>query len=1034
MRTSAELRQGLLTNILTVLNRPNEWENLLHDIVTLIMDFTGYEAIGIRLREGEDFPYFETAGFPLQFSEKRNSLCRRSPEGDIARRANGLPVLECMCGQVISGNTTPTLPQFTGEGSFWTNRVSELINQPGNSIKELFPRGSCVKDGYESIALIPLRSGEDVVGLLQFNDHRPDQFTPELIRFFEELGNTIGLAFNRILQEKRIREEEEQFRQLFENAPFPRYVYDVESLAFLNVNKAALEHYGFSREEFLTMTLKDIRPSEEISALIENLKLGQSEVQRSNGWKHQKKDGTIIDVQITSHATVFNGNKARVVLAQDVTEKLRQEKELRETKIYLEKLLENANAPIITLNADLSIRAINEAFEKMAGYTIEELSVAGFDILITDASQSIIRELIDQIGMGKQWNSLEIPIRTKSGLIRHVSWNMANIYQDDGTTLISVLAIGIDITERVAADQILRWENDVKEALAQLYTPLTDSTATISDFAGYVLQFAVEITGSRHGFVAEIDPGTRNLIIHSHTHPLEDREKYTDSEGRFIFTPNSDGTYRGLYGYALNTCEAFYTNNPATHSASVGVPPEHMVIEQFLCVPALINGEPVGEIALANPGHDFQDRDLEAINRMGEFYALAIQRKRTFDEIVQARQKAEESDRLKSSLLNNLSHEFRTPMNAILGFSSLIEQEASERSEIRGMGRRINDAGGRLMKTLDDILELSQVQAGIRQEIVPHLDIYQELVNMLPGYLKLAQRKQLQVHFRSNGRPTVLMVFGHFNQVMKHLIENAIKFTSQGKITIGISEYQSPVSRMAEISITDTGIGIAREHFEVIFDEFRQASEGYGRSYEGTGLGLTIVKGILELYGGSIQVESERGKGSTFTLLIPSASTENGNGKELLFSGEILAENIGKAKKEGDFLVINGLVPQLLTVEDNEDNIDVIRLLLRNKAHIDAARDAAMAIGMAREKQYDAILMDVHLGPGKSGLDATQEIRAISGYEHIPIIAVTGYTTPEYKEKIFRAGCSHYLGKPFSREQLLQKIIEAVSGPTYLAS
>ncbi len=391
----------------------------------------------------------------------------------------------------------------------------------------------------------------------------------------------------------------------------------------------------------------------------------------------------------------------------------------------------------------------------------------------------------------------------------------------------------------------------------------------------------------------------------------------------------------------------------------------------------------------------------------------------------QAWQKAEESDRLKSSLLNNMSHEFRTPMNAILGFSSLMENDASD-SEVGTMAHRINTAGTRLMRTLDDMLELAMLKAGNVEEMKKSLNLYDEVVALLPGYREAAGRNQLQLNFKGQEDLLVSMTKHHFKRVLDHLVENAIKFTAMGGITIELNKRATDSKSWIEIKVSDSGIGINREHLGLIFEEFRQASEGYGRTYEGTGLGLTIANQIVELYGGVIRVESEVGTGTHFTILLPAVAEVIQKIKEVNQVTVGVEELSSLIRRESPVAKTEDRILKILVVEDNIDNVDVIRLQLNELASIDVASNGDVAIKKSRENLYDLILMDIHLGAGKNGLDATQQIRKIPAYELIPIIAVTGYTTDADKERIFQAGCNHYLGKPFSKEQLLGKIKEAI--------
>ncbi len=200
-----ETRALLAKDVLTVLNRTNNIKNIIRDILLLIKEQTGIEAIGIRLKAGEDFPYAETMGFPDHFVVLENQLCTRDATGQILRNAQGLPVLECMCGNVICGRTNPTLPFFTEAGSFWTNSTTDLLVSTTEAERQALTRNRCRNEGYESVALIPLKAGDETIGLLQINDHRRNRFTVDQITFLEGLGASIGIAITRKLTDEGLR-------------------------------------------------------------------------------------------------------------------------------------------------------------------------------------------------------------------------------------------------------------------------------------------------------------------------------------------------------------------------------------------------------------------------------------------------------------------------------------------------------------------------------------------------------------------------------------------------------------------------------------------------------------------------------------------------------------------------------------------------------------------------------------------------------------------------------------------------------------
>lgn len=206
-----ESQGSLLTDTLRILNRGGELQPLVSETLRLIRVASGFDAVGLRLRHGEDCPYFEHSGFSQEFLREENFLCEKKANGEIVRDTEGRAVLQCTCGLVLSGRI-PSMSCFTESGSFWTNAASELLALPPEEDPRIHPRNRCIHTGYESVGLFPVRSGREIVGLLQLNGRRPGRFTPELIAIYENLSQNIGLAFQRAMAEESLRRSEMRFR------------------------------------------------------------------------------------------------------------------------------------------------------------------------------------------------------------------------------------------------------------------------------------------------------------------------------------------------------------------------------------------------------------------------------------------------------------------------------------------------------------------------------------------------------------------------------------------------------------------------------------------------------------------------------------------------------------------------------------------------------------------------------------------------------------------------------------------------------
>ena len=214
-RTSHEI--DITVRFLRLVNESTGTRDLIRAVTTFFQQQSGCDAVGVRLHEGEDYPYFEARGFSPEFVQAENQLCRRDSAGEVKRDSQGLPVLDCMCGNVICGRFDPAKPFFTAQGSFWTNSTTQLLAATTAADRQARTRNRCNSEGYESVALIPLRLGEQRFGLLQLNARRAGAFSLELISLWERLGGHLAVALGKFRADEALRESEARFSSLFEN-------------------------------------------------------------------------------------------------------------------------------------------------------------------------------------------------------------------------------------------------------------------------------------------------------------------------------------------------------------------------------------------------------------------------------------------------------------------------------------------------------------------------------------------------------------------------------------------------------------------------------------------------------------------------------------------------------------------------------------------------------------------------------------------------------------------------------------------------
>lgn len=384
-------------------------------------------------------------------------------------------------------------------------------------------------------------------------------------------------------------------------------------------------------------------------------------------------------------------------------------------------------------------------------------------------------------------------------------------------------------------------------------------------------------------------------------------------------------------------------------------------------------------------------------------------RKTVEQELINAKEKAEELNILKSNLLANLSHEFRTPLSGIIGLSELLSDEIVNKEQLK-LINDIMSSGKRLNDTLNSILLLAQFESS---EIILHkekINIANEIRNYFEKFKYKTDEKNLALKI-------VIEDIGIFvetdkellRQVFYNLFDNAVKFTDKGSVTVRLYSLQDADGFSAAVDITDTGIGISDNYKGHIFDEFRQVSEGYTRKYEGTGLGLTLTKKVLNLLNGSIKFTSIQGKGSTFTVTIP-AFKEDKIG--------ILKEDINESEKEKHKLM------DILFVEDNPSNQFVFQKFLTDHAVVKFASSDAETFNVLNKRKFDLIFLDINLGLGMDGIQIAQEIRKMDIHKNIPLIALTGYALEKDREFFLSNGFDYFVVKPFSKNDLLNVLYQ----------
>ena len=726
------------------------------------------------------------------------------------------------------------------------------------------------------------------------------------------------------------------------------------------INEFGLALFGYSEGELVGQPLVGtiVPASDEVErnihTMIEEIASNPRKYE-DDETENSKKSGELVWMAWRNTPIVRPDGQLQEILTIgiDITERRKIEQAVAEQKQLLENTLESLTHPFYVVDAENYSIVLANSTARALGLSGEATCHALTHKSPTPCNSSQHACPMVEVKKTGKPVVLEHIHEDADGNARIMEVNGYPIFDEDGN-VIQMIEYSIDITERKLAERELR---KLSRAVEQ-----SSSTVVITDSAGRIEYVNPKFTATT-GYTVDEALGQNPRVLKSGTMP---QDFYSD-----LWNTISSG--REWHGEFCNRKK---------------------------------NGELYWEAASISPIRD-------ASGEITHYVAIKddiTERKRMEEDLLKAREAAEAANRAKSTFLANMSHELRTPMNAIIGYSEMLAEDAED-DGLDAMVpdlQKINAAGKHLLALINDILDLSKIEAGRMDLFLERFDLRQTLDEAVATVMPLVSKKenQLETDF-ADDLGTVRVDLTKFRQSLFNLLSNAAKFTDGGTITLAADRYQRDDGEWIRVSVSDTGIGIRQDKLDHVFEEFSQADDSTTRDFGGTGLGLPISRRFCRMMGGDITVESEIGRGSTFTIELPAQVDALG-----------AAKKAAQDEHEEVAEIAVGSRP-ILIVDDDANSRELLQRMLESEGfQVVSATTGEEGIELARKFNPQLITLDVMM-PGMDGWAVLQAMKADDELAHIPVMMVSiagdrdlGYTL----------GAVECLSKPVNRDQLRQLV------------
>ncbi|MBI5402073.1 MAG: PAS domain S-box protein [Ignavibacteriae bacterium] len=817
---------------------------------------------------------------------------------------------------------------------------------------------------------------------------------------------------SRIQAEEALAKSEAKYKTLFHNSALAIGIRKTDG-SYIEFNEAYSKMLGYSCEELKYLSQSDLTHPGDVKITKGNMKLvseGNAEIVKYEK-RYIHKNGNIIWGEVCIQPLHINGGKVEAVIGTvvDITKRKLAEMSLRESEKSFEKQ-RDAIASLAT-NEILSAGDIEKSKKILTETASDVLNVdrASIWLLSEDKEELLCIDLFEKskgvhssgmILKAKEYPNYFKALKENSQITVYDAQNdfKTREFNDNYNILFGINSM---------LDSVLLSKDGVLGVICFEHTgakknwyPHEESFAnTIASL--FVKTFTIDEAKKAEKHIS---------MLANALESVNESVSITDTNNDIIFVNQA---FTKSYGYT----EKEITGKNISILGSDKNPPGihdkiHSSVTNGLWQGELVNRKKDGTefpIYLSSaPIFDKRGKTIAYIGVANDITEI----KKSEEALRSAKDKAEEMNRIKSSFLANMSHEVRTPLVAILGFSEVLSDIVTE-PQIKSYVEMIHAGGVRLLDTLNLILDLSVIESQKVNIRLKPVDIVAEAKDAVSLFRKFAEKKKLKLNIES---PYESLVFDTdekiLRQILNNLINNAIKFTAHGGVTVSIGKETKGSKSFLSLRVEDTGIGIPQNKRELIWDEFRQVSEGFNRSFEGAGLGLSITRKFVEKINGEIILEkSEVDIGSVFKVLFPA--------DEKIFDNAKYKKQKTPDSSDNSPTERTGNLPQLLYVDDDPVSLEIVSAFTKDIYKIDTALSGRDGIEKSKSKNYDAMLIDINLGSELDGLMTLKIMRELKNNRDIPAVAVTAFAMKGDKEKFLNGGFTHYLSKPFDKKDLL---------------